>query len=42
MTDLSPNTFAPEFSLEDVKGKTIQLSDYQGKFVVLALLRGFF
>ena len=32
---------APDFELTDVHGHTVRLSDYQGKSVVLAFLRGF-
>ena len=32
---------APDFELTDTRGKTIRLSDYRGKPVVLAMLRGF-
>ena len=31
----SPGTAAPDFSLTDTTGKTVKLSDYKGKFVVL-------
>jgi peroxiredoxin len=30
---------APEFELTDTRGRTIRLSDYRGKPVVLVLLR---
>ena len=30
-----------EFELSDTQGRTIRLSDYRGKPVVLVLLRGF-
>ncbi len=32
---------APEFELVDTKGRLIRLSDYRGRPVVLAFLRGF-
>jgi len=35
------NTPAPDFELIDTLGQTVHLSDYRGKPVVLALLRGF-
>ena len=34
-------TLAPDFELSDTQGRTIRLSDYRGKPVVLVLLRGF-
>ena len=42
MTDLlNPGEPAIEFELKDVDGRLIRLSDYRGKPVVLAFLRGF-
>lgn len=41
MTKLFPDTLAPDFTLQDVSGEDIRLSDFRGKFVVLAALRGF-
>ena len=41
MNKILPNTNAPDFTLQDVKGNEIRLSDFRGKFVVLAALRGF-
>jgi len=42
MTDLlHPGEPAIEFELQDIKGELIRLSDYRGKPVVLAFLRGF-
>jgi peroxiredoxin len=41
MTELSPDTLAPDFTLQDVTGEGVRLSDFRGKFVVLAALRGF-
>jgi len=42
MTELLyPGEPAPEFELEDINGQAVHLSDYRGKPVVLAFLRGF-
>lgn len=41
MTELLPNSIAPDFTLQDVRGEDIRLSDFRRKFVVLAALRGF-
>ena len=42
MTDLlNPGEPAIEFELQDINKKTIRLSAYRGKPVVLAFLRGF-
>lgn len=42
MTELlQPSEPAPEFELTDVQGRIIRLSDYRGRPVVLAFLRGF-
>ncbi len=38
---LTPGEPAPEFELSDVHGKFISLSDYRGRPIVLAFLRGF-
>ena len=35
------NVSAPEFELTDTLGRTIRLSDYRGRLVVLVLNRGF-
>ncbi len=42
MSDLSENSAAPDFALEDTQGNTVRLSNYAGKqHVVLVLTRGF-
>jgi len=42
MTQVSLNTPAPDFSLVDLTGRTIKLSDYRGKTnVLLVFNRGF-
>jgi peroxiredoxin len=38
---ITPGELAPDFELRDTEGKTIRLSDFRGKPLVLALLRGF-
>ena len=38
---MTPGELAPDFELKDVEGNNIHLSDFQGKPVVLAFLRGF-
>lgn len=38
---ITPGDLAPDFELEDVQGKRVRLSEYRGKPVVLAFLRGF-
>lgn len=38
---ITPGEQAPDFELHDVKGRVIRLSDFLGKPVVLAFLRGF-
>jgi peroxiredoxin Q/BCP len=38
---LHPGEPAPEFELIDVRGRLIRLSDYRGRPVLLAFLRGF-
>ncbi len=38
---ITDQTIAPDFELTDTRGSTIRLSDYRGRPVVLALLRGF-
>jgi len=42
MTELlNPGEPAPEFELRDIHENLIHLSDYRGKPIVLAFLRGF-
>ncbi len=42
MTNLvSPGEPASEFELKDLNGRLVRLSEYRGKPVVLAFLRGF-
>jgi len=38
---ITPGDRAPDFELEDIQGKRIHLSDFRGKPVILAFLRGF-
>ena len=39
---ITPGAPAPDFELDDMTGRRIRLSDFQGrKVVVLAFLRGF-
>ena len=38
---IKENVISPDFELVDTQGKTIRLSDYRGKVVVLVLMRGF-
>ena len=38
---ISPQVNAPDFELLDTQGRTIRLSDFRGKPLVLVLLRGF-
>jgi peroxiredoxin len=38
---ITPGELAPDFELEDVQGNRIRLSEFHGKPVVLAFLRGF-
>ena len=40
-TLITPGDRAPDFEVEDVVGRRIRLSDFRGKPVVLAFLRGF-
>jgi peroxiredoxin len=32
---------APDFELRDINGRLVRLSDYRGRPIVLAFLRGF-
>ena len=42
MPKISINEIAPDFTLADFQGKTVKLSDFQGKpHVVLVFNRGF-
>jgi peroxiredoxin len=42
MTDLLfPGEPAIEFELKDINGRLVRLTDYRGKPIVLAFLRGF-
>ena len=38
---ITPGDRAPDFEAEDVEGRRIRLSQYRGRPVVLAFLRGF-
>ncbi len=38
---LTPGEPAPDFELTDINGQRIRLSNFRGKPVVLAFLRGF-
>ena len=38
---ITPSELAPDFELKDVDGRSIRLSDFRGKPVVLSFLRGF-
>ena len=38
---ITPGDLAPDFELQDVQGNRVRLSDFRGKPVVLAFLRGF-
>lgn len=38
---ITPGEPAPDFELQDVQGRSVRLSDYRGRPVVLAFLRGF-
>lgn len=38
---ITPGEPAPDFELTSVRGDQIRLTDYQGRPVVLAFLRGF-
>ncbi len=38
---ITPDELAPDFELKDIEGKTIRLSHFRGKPIVLMFLRGF-
>ena len=38
---ITPGELAPEFELTDVQGNRIRLSDFRGRPVMIAFLRGF-
>ena len=38
---LHPGEPAPDFELQDINGHLVHLSDFHGKPIVLAFLRGF-
>jgi len=38
---ITPGDLAPDFELDDVQGNRVRLSDFRGKPVILAFLRGF-
>ncbi|MBN2116960.1 MAG: redoxin domain-containing protein [Anaerolineales bacterium] len=38
---ITPGEVAPDFEREDLQGNSVRLSDFRGKPVVLAFLRGF-
>jgi len=38
---ITPGELAPDFELQDIEGRSIRLSDFRGKPVVLSFLRGF-
>ncbi len=38
---IAPGELAPDFELKDVQGNRIRLSEFRGKPVILAFLRGF-
>jgi peroxiredoxin len=38
---ITPGDWAPDFELSDVQGRRVRLSDFRGKPVILAFLRGF-
>ena len=41
MSQIAINSPAPDFELADVSGKTVRLSDFRGRFVLLVFNRGF-
>ena len=38
---ITPGDLAPYFELQDVEGRAVRLSDFRGRPVILAFLRGF-
>jgi peroxiredoxin len=38
---ITPGELAPDFELAEIDGNRIRLSDYRGRPVVIAFLRGF-
>jgi peroxiredoxin len=38
---ITPGELAPDFELDDIRGNSVRFSDFRGKPVVLAFLRGF-
>ena len=38
---ITPGDLAPDFELKDVEGNLVRLSDFRGRPVLLAFLRGF-
>lgn len=38
---ITPGDLAPDFELEDVRGKRVRLSGFRGRPVILTFLRGF-
>ena len=38
---ITPGDLAPDFELEDVQGNSVRLSDFRGRPIILAFLRGF-
>ena len=41
MSTININTLAPDFTLADYTGKTVHLSDFRGRDVLLVFNRGF-
>ena len=41
MDSMAEKKLAPDFELTDIDGRLIRLSDFRGKNIVLAFLRGF-
>jgi peroxiredoxin len=38
---IAPGDLAPDFEMQDVGGHRVRLSEFRGKLVLLAFLRGF-